>query len=160
MAVKDGMGINRAALDHEVPRTTLQDRVSGRVIHGTNSGPKPYLMREEEEELVGFLLHCARQGYGKTRGEVFQIMSAAMKKKRRDLNHSISQEWWCHFWERWPALSLRKGDSFSLAREKMTCPEVFKSYFEFLKEPLLEYNLMDKPSQIHNCDESGMPLEH
>ncbi len=55
---------------------------------------------------------------------------------------------------------MRKGDAFSLAREKMTNPEVFKNYFELLKETLLEYNLMDRPSQIYNCDESGMPLEH
>ena len=56
-AVKDGMGTNRAALEHKVSRTTLQDRLSGRIIHGTNFGPKPYLMRVEEQELVGFLLH-------------------------------------------------------------------------------------------------------
>ncbi len=32
--------------------------------------------------------------------------------------------------------------------------------FELLKKTLLEYNLMYKQSQIYNCDESGMPLEH
>ena len=25
-----------------VPRTTLKDRIAGRVIHGTNIGPNPY----------------------------------------------------------------------------------------------------------------------
>ena len=29
-----------------------------------------------------------------------------------------------------------------------------------LEETLEEYNLKDKPAQIYNCDESGMPLEH
>ncbi len=74
-----------------------------------------------------------------------------MKKKGRNLNHSISRGWWCRFREGWPELRLRKGDSFSLAREKMTNPEVLKNYFELLKETLLEYNLMDRPSQIYNC---------
>ncbi len=55
--------------------------------------------------------------------------TATMKKKGRNLNHSISQGWWCRLRE-WPELRLRKGDSFSLAREKMTNPEVFKNYFE------------------------------
>ncbi len=32
--------------------------------------------------------------------------------------------------------------------------------FELRKETLLEYNLMYKQSQIYNCDESGIPLEH
>ena len=43
-AVKEGlMGVNRAALEFAVPRTTLKDRISRRVIHGTNTGHKPYV---------------------------------------------------------------------------------------------------------------------
>ena len=58
-AVKDGsMGVNRAALEHGVPRTSLKDRLTGRVIHGTKIGPKPYLTNEEEKELVNFLVGC------------------------------------------------------------------------------------------------------
>ncbi len=33
------VSINRAAKDHNVPVTTLKDRLSGRVIHGTNPLP-------------------------------------------------------------------------------------------------------------------------
>ncbi len=40
-----------------------------------------------------------------------------------------------------------------------TTPSIGK-LFELLKETLLEYSLMYKQSQIYNCDESGMPLEH
>jgi len=161
-AVKDGsMGINMAAIAHGVPRTTLKDRLSGRVIHGTKMGPKSYLTREEEKELVDFLVNCSKMGYGKTRAEVLRIVEAVMKKKGRLLgDHHISQGWWCRFRERWPEISLRRGDSFSMAREKMTSCEVFENYFDLLQETLDKYNLKDKPSQIYNCDESGMPLEH
>jgi len=55
----DKMGVNRAALVFNVPRTTLKDKVSGRVIHGSDMGPKKYLTKEEEKELVEFLLNCA-----------------------------------------------------------------------------------------------------
>ena len=41
-AVSEGMGINRAALEFGVPRSTLKDRVSGRVSHGAKSGRAPY----------------------------------------------------------------------------------------------------------------------
>ena len=44
--------------------------------------------------------------------------------------------------ERWPELSLRKGDSFPLAREKMTSAEVFNNYFDLLK--LLEEATKEK----------------
>ena len=67
-AVTEGkMGVNRAALEFNVPRTMLKDRVSGRVIRGSNMGPKMYLTYEEEKELVNFLLNCAKMGYAKTR---------------------------------------------------------------------------------------------
>ena len=46
-----------------VPRSTLQDRVSGRVELGCKPGKKPYLTIEEEEEVVSFLLKCAKIGY-------------------------------------------------------------------------------------------------
>ena len=38
--------------------------------------------------------------------------------------------------------------------------EVFVNYFKLLKSVLEEHGLIDKPSQIYNCDESGIPLEH
>jgi hypothetical protein len=37
---------------------------------------------------------------------------------------------------------------------------VFEGYFALLKETLENANVIDKPAQIYNCDESGMPLEH
>ena len=160
-AVKSGtMGVNRAALEHGVPRTSLKDRLAGRVIHGTNVGPKPYLTHEEEQDLVSFLVDCSKMGYGKRRSEVLKIVKATMKKKGRKLQGPISQGWWWRFRERWPKLTLRKGDSFSMAREKMTSYEIFNDYFDLLEETLEKHGLKDKPSQIYNCDESGMPLEH
>ena len=77
------MGVNRAALEHGVPRTTLKDRMAGRVTHGTNFGPKPYLTMKEDKELVKFLVDSCKIGYGKTREEVLKIVEAAVMKKGR-----------------------------------------------------------------------------
>ena len=42
-AVKDStMGVLPAAKQYSVPQQTLGDRVSGKVIYGTNPGPKPF----------------------------------------------------------------------------------------------------------------------
>ena len=94
--------------------------------------------------------------YGKTRGQVMKLVEATMNKKDRKDCH-VSPGWWSRFSKRWPKLSLRKGDSFSIAQEKMTTRSVFESYFEMLKETLEKYDLTNKPAQIYNCDESGMP---
>ena len=73
-AVSEGaMGVNRAATEFGVPRTTLKDRVSGRVTHGSQPGRKPYLTNAEEKELHEYLIVCASIGYPKTRDDVIGI---------------------------------------------------------------------------------------
>ena len=67
--VKGELGVNRSALEHGVLRTTLKDRLTGRVKHGTKPGPVAYL-NQKEEELVKFLFECSSIGYGKTKREV------------------------------------------------------------------------------------------
>ena len=57
-AVKSGeMGANRAALEHGVPKTTLKDRISGRVKR-----PTSFLTNEEENELASFLTKACKMG--------------------------------------------------------------------------------------------------
>ena len=67
-AVADGLfGVNKAADEFGVPRSTLKDRLSGKVVHGARSGPTPYLSGVEEDELVKFLLTSTDIGLPKTR---------------------------------------------------------------------------------------------
>ena len=75
-SVLDGKmpGVNRAADQYSVPRTTLKDRLSGRVTSDTNPAPVLYLTPEEEDELVKHLLMCADIGYPKTKQEVLVIV--------------------------------------------------------------------------------------
>ena len=55
-AVSQGkVSVRRAALQFNVPKSTLGDRVSGRVQAGTVSGPAKYLTDTEEENLATFL---------------------------------------------------------------------------------------------------------
>ena len=61
----DGMSINKAAVLHGVLKTTLKDRLSGRVVHGTNPGPAKYLDEEEEHALADHLNVSAKAGYGR-----------------------------------------------------------------------------------------------
>ena len=43
-AVEEGMAINRAAVEYNVPKTTLLDRVSGQVQHGTRPNGYHYFV--------------------------------------------------------------------------------------------------------------------
>jgi len=81
-AVRKGeLGVNRAALQFSVSATTLKDHVAGRVVHGTNMRPKPYLSNEEEKELMEFLVECSKIGFGKTRREVMKLVEEIVERK-------------------------------------------------------------------------------
>jgi len=53
--VSEGLSIRCAALQYGVPKSSLGDRISGRVKPGALSGPPKYLSTEEENELVRHL---------------------------------------------------------------------------------------------------------
>ena len=160
-AVKSGeMGTNQAAREFDVPATTLKDRLSGRVRHGSKPGPAPYLTEEEERELAEFLIQVARLGYGKTKQEVLDILRKTLEKKKVDTSKFNGEGWWTRFKERHPQLSLRTADPLSMSRANSLSQATIDAYFNLLEEMLKENQLLDKASRIYNMDESGMPLSH
>ena len=160
-AVSGGrMGLNQAARNYYVPRSTLRDRISGRVKHGTKSGPKPYLSVEEEQELVAFLKQASAMGYGKTKKEILAMVQKTMEKKDLCDDKFNGEGWWTRFMSRNPTLSLRTADPLSKVRADAVKQEKIDEYFKLLKSTLEKHDLMNKPQCIYNVDESGMPLEH
>ena len=82
----DKHSVCRIAEEYGIPKSTLQDRVSGKVLPGTKSGKRRYLSEEEEEEMVGFLVNCARIGFPRSCSEVIRI------------------GWWERFCQRHPSI--------------------------------------------------------
>ena len=73
----------------------------------------------------------------------------------------ISDGWFQRFIEWQPQLCMRKGDSTAIAHvDAMKKQEELDNYFISLKSILVKYNLIKKPDQIFNVNETGMPLEH
>ena len=158
-AVSEGLGINQAARDHNVPRTTLRDRVSGRVKHGTKPCPSSYLNATEESELANFVKQCAQVGYGKTRKEVMHIAQSVANEKGILRRSQISHGWWARFVQRQQDLSLRRGDSAAHVRMDAVNKETMEHYFSLLEDTLADHNLLNSPTQIYNVDESGVPFD-
>ena len=118
-AVSEGMGVNRAALQFEIPKTTLKDRVAGRVKQGSKSGRKPYLTSDEEMELVNYINTCFKIGYPKTRIDIMGIVFKTLQERKNEpIDDFNGKGWWLRFMERWPKLALRKGDALAQPRAK------------------------------------------
>ena len=160
-SVFDGMSANKAADLHGVPRSTLKDRTGGKVIHGSNPGPKPYLNVEEERELAGYLIEASNIGYGKTRKDVLSLVESYVEKKE-DVSlrsDNITHGWWQKFLKRNPSLSLRAGDSTAGVRMDAVNAENIANYFDQLRSLFDEYDFDNHPEAIYNLDETGVPLE-
>ena len=71
----------------------------------------------------------------------------------------MTHGWWESFKRRHPQLTLCTASPLSYARAVASNPEVIRRYFDLLEQTVLENGLANKPSQIFNLDETGMPLD-
>ncbi len=156
---KGTMSMNKAAKFHGVPATTLKDRMSGRVQHGSKLGRRRYLDDEEEDALAEHLLEVASIGYGKTRSEVKFVAEKVAAENNLLLKDKITDGWWHRFKERQPKLSLRHEDPTAHVRMDSVNKKTICAYYNLLEKTLEKYKLTNSPAQIYNMDETGMPLD-
>ena len=148
--------LRQAAEAYDVPKSTLHDRITGKVPFYKKSGPPRYLTGTEEAELVNFITESAKVGYSRSRKEILALVQAALKLKGREI--VLSGGWWESFKGRHPKITLRSAEPLAYARAVASDPVVLDRYYDILERTLSENDLMDKPCQIFNCDETGMPL--
>lgn len=87
--------VRRAALEHNVPKSTLHNRVTGKVLPGAVGGPPRYLT--DEEELVLWLEGCAEVGCAKSVREIRAVVGAIVAKKQNLEQVAVSHGWWDRF---------------------------------------------------------------
>ena len=75
-------------------------------------------------------------------------------------DNKVSDNWYRCFLERQLQLPLRKGDPTAAERVACTSVEILENYLELLKQSLKESTVMDKPAQLYDMDETGMPPEN
>ena len=80
VAVHTGMPVRRAAAMFGVPKSTLQDKISGKVPVSMRKGPTPYLSMELEDQIESWLVKMARIGYGQMRLDVINKVQELVVK--------------------------------------------------------------------------------
>ena len=100
--MQDNISVRRASELYNIPRSTLAERITGRVLPGAKSGPPKVLTNEEEEELVSFLCRLSDIGYPKTRRQVVDLVNQIAVSRGRP---EISMSWWDSFRRRYSHLS-------------------------------------------------------
>ena len=127
-------------------------------------------------ERLYFILKCEEKGTlveyvevlnGPARIWVHQYSAAASSCElaydlgKRTSMKALSTNWLYGFLNRWEyrlvSLNPRKLET---TRAKSSTPETVNRYFENLSEIISKYKLNDKPQNIYNIDETGLPPEH
>lgn len=163
--INEGMSSYAASKHFNIPERTLRRRLQKNDDKKHGLGPKGVLGPDIEKKLASHIKKLQAVAFSPT---VTQVRILAYKiAERYNLKHKFNHDkkmagydWFYKFLERNPDIVVRKAEGLSLARAQGLTKEDAKNYFDLLKSTLLKYNLMDKPSNIYNVDETGLPLNN
>ena len=151
-AVDTGTSVRKAAEMYGIPRFTLHDHVRERVLK-TKPGPNPYL---SEKELVNFLFRRSSLGYPHTRQQVLGLVQQILDSKGVDVR--LTNGWWERFKKRHSDITLKTALALSYVHAMARDEENLHRYYDLLEQTLIQNGILDCPTQLFNCGETGVPL--
>lgn len=158
--VQDGsLSVRRAAEKYSIPKSTVHDHIRGRPV--SRPGPSPVLNKEEENELVDWIIKMAEIGYGQCKLQVCRMVKKMLDQNGRSSpfpDNLPGKDWWYAFLNRHPQISVRTPQALETQRAKACTPSAINKWYADYEQFLLTNDLIDKPNQIWNCDESGFSL--
>lgn len=113
-SVRSGkLSIRKAAAEYNVPKSSLGNRVNGRVEHGKKNGPETLLDPAEEAELAAFYLTLvSKHGYAKRKDIVMRLATHMAEKRGKEVKKGcVSEKWWQNFLKRHPEVSKRASQN-------------------------------------------------
>lgn len=161
-AVRGGMSLRKAEQKFCIPKSTINDRIKGKVSMDAKSGRSPYISKEIENEIVTKATSSAAKGFGVSKRQLLTKVGTLCKRTSiaKFKNGIPGKDWWYAFAKRHPEISLRKPEKLETSRARMMNKVVVQKYFDELSEVITKLNLLDKPEFIWNADETGKQLSH
>ena len=126
-------------------------------------GPKTVLTKEEEDRLMNYLIQMADMGYGLSREDVMFMAYAIVERSGRKhpfQNDKAGRGWFDGFRARHPQLTIRLPQPLSHCRALCSNRETIDHFFGKLGALYGRPNLIAKPMQIFNADETGVSIVH
>lgn len=160
--VTSGKKLRETARMYNVPVETLR-RVNGTVPLECRPGPPTVLTTEEEARLVQYLIEMSDMGYGLSREMVMRM--AYLIAEKSDRKHPFSgdsagRSWFDGFKQRHPMLTIRKPQPLSYCRALCANPEIICDFFGKVGSLYGRLNVVSKPMQVFNCDETSISIVH
>ena len=153
----NNMSIRGSARLHNIPESTLRDRLRDTRGADVKMGGPTIFTSTEEAELAEHCMKMADRGYGYAKWQILEL--AANMSKAKDKDFTPTKHWFYGFIKRNPQVKMIKAKKREQARNHIT-PEILDSYFSELKYIMELNNLLNQPSKIWNVDETGISLDH
>lgn len=119
-----GMSILGASVKYGVPRSTIQDRIHGRILEGPRRmGPPTILTIAEEERLEQWCNDLAKCGFPLKIDDLLNTVQAIIKQDKRSspfTNDRPGRKWFQSFLKRHPGLSIREAEGITKGRAVVT----------------------------------------
>eukprot|EP00064_Thunnus_orientalis_P007896 superscaffoldBa00000903_g7918 len=120
----------------------------------------PYLSKAAEKELSSIVKMLSRRGFPLGKKDIqklaFSFSKANGIKCFLEAKGSAGYYWFNNFMKRHKELKIKKLEALSAARAAGLNPVVVGKWFEEYEALLTELNIVDVPSHLWNCDESGL----
>lgn len=113
-SVRSGkLSIRKAAAEFNVPKSSLGNRVNGRVEHGKKNGPDTLLDPADEAKLAAsHLTYVSKHGYGRSKEIVMRMATHMAEKRGKQVKGGcVSEKWWQNFLKRHPEVSKRASQN-------------------------------------------------
>ncbi|VEN54906.1 unnamed protein product [Callosobruchus maculatus] len=160
-SIKSGeISLNYASKLYGIPKSTLSNKLNKKVPMERKMGPTTILTKEEEEELVIWILNKAKLGFPLSGEDVKDSIQNVLKQCPRPnpfKDDRPGKKWLALFLSRHPEVVKRNAEAISKARATVTKHSITE-WFAELKEYLHSTNAIDifeDPKRILNCDETG-----
>lgn len=158
---RHGLSKNRAAIEHGVPRQTLN-----RYLNLPEQNVCELMMldntvfsRQQEEELVQYIVDMDKRLYGLTLRDIRSV--AYHLAERNKIAHKFNKktqlagyDWVCGFRKRHPQLTLRTPERTSIARAQAFNKVAVNGFYDILEK--IFDNTVFPASRTYNVDETSI----
>lgn len=155
------IGVRGIAAYYKVPKTTLNNRVTGKVggFKHMSGGENQLFSDAEELELANCITKHSTSGFGFTPIQIRQLgyeFAAEVIKRPDDVDKDLlSKNWLRRFLNRYPHLSSRMPQQMSRYRATCANRNTIFTWFGFVRDLFDRYGIVEAAC-VWNVDETGL----
>ncbi|XP_022084053.1 uncharacterized protein LOC110975677 [Acanthaster planci] len=160
--IEKKMTIRKAAEKWGVKRSTLADRVSGRVELGRRSGPPSILSRAEEQMLTEWIISMAQRGYGFKKQKLLKTVKKILDKDKRTTmlkKNMPGNKWYRQFVKRNPRVKMVTSNPQLLGTRLDKATASASIEYEAFHSMLSSYEMSDSESEGDSDSDSEVESE-